>query len=252
MKWDPTLYLGFQDQRARPFFELVARVDAESPRSVVDLGCGAGNLTVELARRWPSARIEALDSSADMVAEARSRGVDAVVGDVRSWQPAPDTDLVVCNAVLHWVPEHRELLRRWASALPDGAWIAMQVPGNFDAPSHRLPRELAAEWRLGDVGLLGPDAVSTPSGYAALLTDAGCTVDCWETTYIQRLTGDDAVLAWISGTALRPVRDVLSDDDWRRFRAALAPRLRAAYPARPDGTTWLPFRRVFAVAQVRR
>lgn len=251
MKWDPALYLGFHDHRARPFYELIARVDAATPRRVVDLGCGAGNLTAALAQRWPSTRIEALDSSADMVAEARSRGVDAAVGDVRSWERTPDTDVVVCNAVLHWVPEHRDLLRRWASTLPDGAWIAVQVPGNFEAPSHAVPRELAADWGLGDVGLLEPDAVSAPSGYASLLTDAGCAVDCWETTYIQRLTGDDAVLEWVSGTALRPVRDALSDDAWQRFRAELAPRLRAAYPARPDGTTWLPFRRVFAVARVR-
>jgi trans-aconitate 2-methyltransferase len=57
------------------------------------------------------------------------------------------------------------------------------------------------------------------------------------------------VLDWISGTALRPVREALTPDNYAAFRAELAPRLRAAYPRRPDGTTWFPFRRIFAVAR---
>ena len=124
----------------------------------------------------------------------------------------------------------------------------MQVPGNFGAPSHVLPRELAAAWALQ---LRGEGAVAEPAEYAALLAATGADVDVWETTYLQRLTGPDPVLEWIGSTALRPVRDALDDDGYAAFRAELAPRLRAAYPAQPDGTTWFPFRRIFAVARVR-
>jgi trans-aconitate 2-methyltransferase len=252
--WDPSTYLNFADHRARPFHELLARIDAPTPRHVVDLGCGAGNLTALLAARWPEARLTALDSSADMVAAAREHGIDAEVADVRSWRPGPDTDVVVSNAVLHWVPGHQELLAGWVAALPSGAWLAIQVPGNFGAPSHALSRELAAapEWRdeLAGVGLGEPGAVLDPEGYANLLADAGCEVDAWETTYLQRLSGDDPVLRWISGTALRPVRAALDDRRWERFQAELAPRLRAAYPPRADGVTWFPFRRIFVVARV--
>ncbi|MFC4001279.1 trans-aconitate 2-methyltransferase [Prauserella oleivorans] len=250
--WDPDAYLHYGDLRARPFHELLARVPAQRPRRVVDLGCGPGNLTVTLARRWPGAEIEALDASPEMVAAARDAGVAARVADVHDWSPAPDTDVVVANAVLHWVPDHRELLRRWVPALPSGAWFAMQVPGNFDAPSHVLTRRLVAssEWaaELGDV-LPGGDAVETPRGYADLFSDLGCAVDAWETTYVQRLTGPSAVLEWISGTTLRPVKAALDDACWQAFRAQLAPLLDEAYPPRPDGTTWFPFRRVFAVAR---
>jgi trans-aconitate 2-methyltransferase len=252
--WDPTKYLDFADHRSRPFFDLIGRISAEAPRRVVDLGCGPGNLTAALARRWPSAKLEASDSSPEMVSAARERGIDATVLDVREWQPAADTDVVVTNAVLQWVPGHDELLARWVKQLPHGAWLACQVPGNFDAPSHVRTRQLAASdtWRdrLGPVVLREDDAVLDPAGYAALLTDAGCEVDAWETTYLQRLTGDDPVLEWITGTALRPIRNALPDDDWHRFRAELAPTLRAEYPQRADGTTWFPFRRVFAVARV--
>ena len=112
--WNPDVYLAFADQRGRPFVDLLSRVGAENPRRVVDLGCGPGNLTVGLGQRWPGAIIEAVDSSPEMVAAARERGVDAAVGDVRTWTPKPDTDVVLSNATLQWVPEHVELLVRWA------------------------------------------------------------------------------------------------------------------------------------------
>lgn len=245
--WDPALYLDFDDHRARPFRDLVARVGAERPRHVVDLGCGPGHLTASLAARWPGARTSALDSSREMVTAARERGIDAVLAPVEDWVPAPDTDVVVTNAVLHWAPTHRELLPRWVSAMPAGSWFAMQVPGNHTAPSHVLAADLARHHGL-DLG--GAEAVDDPGDYADLLGATGAEVDAWETTYLHRLTGDDPVLGWISSTTLRPVRAALDDADYDAYVAALAPRLREAYPRRPDGSTWFPFRRVFAVAHV--
>ena len=251
--WNPDVYLAFADHRGRPFFDLLSRVGAQNPHRVVDLGCGPGNLTVSLAQRWPDAVVEAWDSSAEMVKAARERGVDARVGDVRAWTPQPDTDVVVSNATLQWVPEHAELLLRWADQLVSGSWIAVQVPGNFDAPSHRAVRELARRdpWSepLADFPFR-EGQVESPSGYAGLLTDAGCSVDAWETTYIHELGGEHPVLEWITGTALTPVRSRLSDEQWEQFRHELIPMLDAAYPTRPDGKTFFPFRRIFVVAQV--
>jgi trans-aconitate 2-methyltransferase len=254
MKWDPNKYLDFSDHRGRPYYELLSRVRAENPRRVVDLGCGPGNLTATLAERWPDAVVEASDSSPDMVSAARALGLEATVQDVREWTPTPDTDVVVSNATLQWVPEHRELLRRWPSQLPGGAWIAVQVPGNFDAPSHAIIRDLteSPSWAdsLSGVSLRADGTVDSPEQYADLLTEAGCVVDAWETTYVQVLTGDDPVLEWTTGTALRPVKAALSESDWLTFRGELAPLLADAYPRRSDGTTFFPFRRIFAVAQV--
>ncbi|MFC5996894.1 trans-aconitate 2-methyltransferase [Pseudonocardia hispaniensis] len=248
--WDPELYLRFDDHRARPFFDLLARIGATAPRRVVDLGCGPGQLTTVLSRRWPAATVEALDSSPEMVEAARGRGVAAELGDVRQWLPAADTDVVVTNAVLQWVPGHTALLHRWLTALPAGAWFGMQVPGNHRSPSHTLARELTEEprWR-GAVALGEEDPVAEPVEYAQLFAGAGAEVDVWETTYTHRLTGADPVLAWICATVLRPVRDALDDAGWAAFRAELAPRLRTAYPMQADGTTWFPFRRIFAVAR---
>jgi len=250
--WDPQQYLRYADERGRPFFDLVGRIGADAPRRVVDLGCGPGQLTSRLRRRWPDARVEGVDSSPEMVAAARAAGVDARVADVREWTPADDVDVVVCNAVLQWVPGHAELLRGWVRRMTSGGWLALQVPGNFDTPSHALVRELAAspEWSGRLDGVRHVDAVDDPQGYAELLAACGCSVDAWETTYLHQLSGEDAVLEWMTGTGLRPIRAALDDAAWEAFRAELAPRLQTVYPVRDDGTVWFPFRRIFAVAQV--
>lgn len=263
--WDPATYLRFDAERARPFWELTARIGAERPRAVVDLGCGPGTLTRSLADRWPLARVTGLDSSPEMVERAVAGDttppspVRYAVGDVRTWRPGPDDDVVVCNAVLQWVPDHDALLTEWARTLPDGAWLAVQVPGNFDAPSHRALRAVAADgpWRDRTAGLARPDPVRDAGGYADLLTGANCQVDAWETTYMHLLpalstSGPRAhpVLNWMEGTALRPYRAALADDDaaWSRFRDTLADRLATAYPIR-HGVARFPFRRIFFVAR---
>jgi trans-aconitate 2-methyltransferase len=252
--WDPDVYLEFADHRARPFYDLLSRVGAQQARRVVDLGCGPGNLTLQLARRWPEAVIEGVDSSPEMVAAARERGVDAAVADLRTWTPQPDTDVVLSNAVLQWVPEHDELMVRWADELAAGAWIAVQMPGNFETPSHASVRAVARRepyaTTLRDTPFRVGTMVDTPAHYAELLIDAGCTVDAWETTYLHQLTGEHPVLDWISGTALLPVSERLNEEEYQQFREELIPLLADAYPPRPDGTTFFPFRRVFIVAQV--
>lgn len=247
------MYLAFADHRGRPFYDLTSRIDSSEPRRVVDLGCGPGNLTQTLGQRWPGAVIEAVDSSPEMVAAARERGIDASVGDVSAWSPAADTDVVVSNATLHWIPDHVELVRRWARELTPGSWLAFQVPGNWEAPSHRALLEVAqrppyAE-ALRDMPFQDSPVVRTPSEYAGLLTEAGCTVDAWETTYVHELAGETPVLDWITGSSLTAVKSRLSEEAWQQYRDELAPILAQAYPARPDGRTFYPFRRVFVVAR---
>jgi len=268
--WDATLYLRFGGERARPFFDLLARVGAELPDAVVDLGCGPGNLTALLAERWPSAAVCGVDSSPQMIEAARklipagasrpsgsgpvltshAPGLSFVLDDVRHWEPQSLPDVIVSNAVLQWVPGHRELLVRWADQLADGGWLAFQVPGNFDQPSHAILREMvaSARWRplLRDVELNRQSA--DPADYAELLAGAGCEVDAWETTYVHILPGDNPVLEWYKGTGLRPVLAVLDADQAADFLAEYGERVRAAYPPSSFGTVF-PFRRVFTVAR---
>ena len=250
--WEPERYLAFRDERARPFHELIARVSAEDPAEVVDLGCGPGTLTATLAARWPRAHVVGVDSSAEMVAAARGvDGIDVFQADIREWQPDRPVDVLVSNAVLQWVPGHLALLRRLVTAVAPGGWFGFQVPGNFAAPLHVLLRQVADSQRWRDrvgAGRVGRPSSHDPEKYLATLAGLGCTVDAWETTYLQVLSGDDAVLAWVSGTALRPVFAGLDEEDRAEFSAEYGALLRQAYPKRPYGTV-MPYRRVFVVAR---
>jgi trans-aconitate 2-methyltransferase len=251
--WDPERYLVYADERGRPFVDLLARVRAGTASRVVDLGCGPGNLTALLAARWPGADVLGVDSSVPMVEKATAAGLAGVrfaVGDVRTWQPERPVDVLVSNATLQWVPGHLELLPRLVGMVAPGGWLAFQVPGNFNEPSHVLRRELAdrAPYSAFTQGVATPDAHG-PEVYLERLLDLGCAVDAWETTYLHLLTGEDPVFTWVSGTGARPTLQALPDDLRPEFEAELKRLLREAYPAGPHGVV-LPFRRVFVVAQV--
>ncbi len=255
--WDPAQYLRFSDERSRPFFDLTGRVLASEPRLVVDLGCGPGNLTTTLARRWPGAEVRGIDSAAEMIAAAdRALAADGLgslsfaVGDVNEWQPESPVDVIVSNALLQWVPGHEEMLPRWVRALAPGGWLAFQVPGNYDQPSHVILRDMAgsARWRPLLDGVELNRSVASPERYADLLAGNGCQVDAWETTYLHMLPGEDPVTEWYKGTGLRPVLAALTPGQADEFLAEYGERVRKAYPRRPYGTV-LPFRRVFVVAR---
>ncbi|MEU3659444.1 trans-aconitate 2-methyltransferase [Streptomyces sp. NPDC032940] len=261
--WDPAQYLRHAGHRARPFADLLARIPGlpTEPARIADLGCGPGNVTSLLADRWPTARITGYDNSAEMLARAEEHAgptlgggrLDFAPADARTWTPAEPHDLIVSNATLQWVPGHAERLADWIAALKPGGTLAFQVPGNFDAPSHRLMRDLADSPRRRDrlAGVLRHgDAVLAPEAYLERLTGLGCAADVWETTYLHLLTGDDPVLDWVKGTGLRPVLTALADDPEARdaFIEEYRIALREAYPPGPHGTPF-PFRRIFAVAQ---
>lgn len=261
--WDPAQYGRFADERHRPFHELVARIHTPSPHRVLDLGCGPGELTLALAERWPGAHVVGLDSSPEMLARARSLDVDGRIEWVQTraedWMSAAEGepfDVIVTNATLQWVPTHLRLIPAWVDALRPGGTFAMQVPANFDAPSHRLMREVAARHaRAADLapGLDRARSVALLETYAALLLDLGAEVDAWETTYLQVLPAEEGaahpVLEWVRGTGLRPVLGVLTDDEERAaFLTDYERELDLAYPRRGFGVLF-PFTRLFAVAR---
>lgn len=252
MRWDPTQYARYASQRSRPFFDLVGQIGAEQPARVVDLGCGSGELTATLAERWPGASVHGIDSSPEMIERARvhvSPTITFGLGDAAGYR-ADGVDVLVSNALLQWVPDHLTLLAGWADQLAGDGWLAVQVPDNFDAPSHTLMRELAGseQWagRLSGV-LRHADAVAPVRHYLDVLADAGLSVNAWQSTYLHLLSGPDPVLEWVRGTGLRPVLAALPEPAAAEFEAQYAQLLRQAYPPADYGTAF-PFRRTFVVA----
>ncbi len=249
--WNPGQYLKFGGHRLRPALDLLARVDADAPGAVYDLGCGPGNSTGLLAERWPEARITGVDASADMLEKAKEAlpGVDWVEADLNGWAPSSPADVLFSNAALHWLDDHAELFPRLMGCLKPGGVLAVQMPGNYAAPSHMLIRDAARPLLSKLETLMRPDPVSDPAQYCDVLAPVSSALDIWETAYIQELEGDNAVAEWVKGSALKPLLDALDEDEAETFFAAYSALTREAYPARPDGKTIFPFRRVFIVAR---
>ena len=256
MAWDPKTYLAFSAQRTRPAAELLARIPLEKPTCVADLGCGPGNSTALLTARWPDADIEGVDSSLEMLEEARRSAVKArwTRCDVSTWEPCTKLDVIYANATLQWVPEHANLLPRLVSHLSPAGVLAFQVPRNFSEPSHTLIHQVARDgaWaaklqRLRDVA-----SVLEPEAYFEILEPHCSNIDIWETRYMQTLTGEDAVYRWMTGTSLRPYANALEGDEHEAFLAQYRRRVAEAYPRRAGDVTLYPFQRLFCVARKKR
>ncbi|HEV3175131.1 MAG TPA: methyltransferase domain-containing protein [Stellaceae bacterium] len=256
MAWDPATYLRFSDERLRPGFDLLARVGDLPPGPLAELGCGTGVHARAIAERWPDRRFTAIDSSPEMLSQASAEpsSIRWEQADLQSWTPPERLALVFSNAVLQWVDRHETLFPRMMGMLKPGGVLAVQMPRNFDAPSHVLMREAAraGPWAATLTPLLRPDPVGAPEIYYDLLAPlAQGGLDIWETEYLHVLGGEDAVLTWMRGTALRPLLTELAGSERGAFERACAERLRRAYPRRADGHTLLPFRRIFIVARAR-
>ncbi len=252
MAWDPDRYLAFADLRLRPALDLLARVPAEAPASVVDLGCGAGNVTRVLKQRWPQAHITGIDGSPEMLAKAGADAadIDWHEADIEGWRPATAPDVLYSNAALHWLSDHAALFPRLFAMVAAGGALAVQMPRNPDAPAQRLMEEVARDGPWWDrlAPLLRSDPVAEPGFYYDLLAPAASRVELWETTYQQVLSGDNPVVDWVKGSRLRPLLAALDEPRRSEYEAEYAARVRAAYPKRADGTTLFPFHRLFLIA----
>jgi trans-aconitate 2-methyltransferase len=254
MTWDPSQYLRFSDERLRPALDLMVRIPAEAPRRIVDLGCGPGNVTALLKRRWPDAEVTGIDGSVAMLTKARNAAPECrfTEADIAKWTPPQPPDLIYSNAALHWVGDHRALFRRLLSVLAPGGILAVQMPAMHAEPLRTLQHEVAANGPWAEL-LLDIDSalpILEPGDYWDLLKPRAASLDIWETIYLHALTGEDAVVQWAMGSSLRPFLDRLEEPLRTDYVRAYADAVRPAYPHRPDGTTLLPFRRLFMVTTV--
>ncbi|NVN87548.1 MAG: trans-aconitate 2-methyltransferase [Rhodopseudomonas sp.] len=251
--WSAEQYLMFEDERTRPARDLLAQIPIQDARRVVDIGCGPGNSTALLVARWPQASVVGVDTSADMLKQARARLPEHkfVEANVAHWAMPAGTDVVFANAVFQWVPDHLKQLKRLLGGLPDGGVLAVQMPDNLDEPSHIMMREVAFQepWRahLAKAAELRDD-LPKPGVYYDALRPLCSRLEIWHTIYNHVLDDAVAIVEWVKGTGLRPFVDPLEPPERKAYLAAYTARIAAAYPPQADGKVLLRFPRIFLVA----
>jgi trans-aconitate 2-methyltransferase len=251
--WSARQYLKFEDERTRPPRDLLAQVPLAAPRRVIDLGCGPGNSTELLIARFPGAEVTGLDSSTDMLRQARERlpGVSFVKADLATWIPQKPTDLLFANAVIQWVPDHPAVLQRLLAALPGGGVLAVQMPDNTNEPALALMEEVGrvGPWAAGVAAASAArEDLPTPGGYYDLLRPLCARLDIWHTVYNHVMADAAAVVEWFKGSALRPFLNAVADGERADYLAAYTAQIARAYPPRFDGKVLLRFPRLFIVA----
>lgn len=251
--WSPEQYLKFEDERTRPASDLLAAVPSRGVKSAVDLGCGPGNSTELIVQRFTQAVVQGIDSSAEMIKEARARlpACDFATGDINSWQPLKNVDLLCANAVMQWLPDHAELFPKLVGFLNTGGSLAIQMPDNLEEPTHVAMREVARDniWaeRMAKADS-SRSQIGSASFYFELLRSHSRRVDVWRTTYHHPLKGLDGIVEWFKGSGLRPYLSVLDADERSLFLERYKEILARSYQPLHDGIVLLPFPRIFIVA----
>ena len=248
--WDDAQYLKFADERTRPARELLGRVPPIAVQRVVDLGCGPGNSTALLRERWPEAQLTGVDNSSEMLERARRDypEIEWQQADAAAFQSSEPLDVLFSNALLQWLPEHARLVSHLFAQLRAGGVLALQMPHNFDQPSHRWMRELEGPWSVRTARLRAASPVGSPSFYYDLLAPHASRVDIWQTIYEHVMPDAAAIVEWVKGTGLRPYLEALQPAERPVFLEAYTRALDAAYPARADGKRLFSFPRLFIVA----
>ena len=258
--WDAKAYKQFSLLRQRPVNELLDRVELKHPKRIYDLGCGTGIATQCLAKRWPRARLTGIDSSEQMLQEARCLPINAQWKqyDLQGWQPEQPADLLFAAAVLHFIDGHEQLLPRLLRQLNPGGCLAAHMPDWRDALWYRLMLDTLEDAGPGGKPLGTPQLrqamaarpLLSLEGYYRLLAPVTKTLDIWETEQLQVVDGKSPIYDWVKVSALRPVLHGLKNDEQARFIYHFMMRVHAHYPPESDGRTLFPFKRIFIVATV--
>jgi trans-aconitate 2-methyltransferase len=278
--WNPELYLRFTSERSRAAVDLIARIQAPAPRTVIDIGCGPGNSTQALAARFPNAHLTGLDNSPAMIAKARADYPqhEWLLADAASFEseesrgepdgsavrvpsregmgplpgfPSRKFDIVFSNAAIQWIPDHAHLVARLAALASPGGVLAVQTPMFSDMPIREAIARTAAKPRWHQA-MHGCDAHFTflPHGfYYDQLSPRASTIDMWETSYVHVMSSLPALIEWMRATGLRPYLERLAETaDQHSFEEDLLEELGKDYHVRPDGKVLFPFKRLFFIA----
>ena len=252
--WNPNLYLRFKKERTQPSIDLVKRIESDSPKRIVDIGCGPGNSTEVLRKRWESSEIIGVDNSREMIEKAKESYPEGrwLLSDVYDLDPADPYDIVFSNAALQWIPNHERLIPHLLSLVGKGGVLAFQVPNNQDSGIHQNLCETILEPRFREYTGRVSHILNYRSGpyYYDLLAAKVAELEMWETTYYHILDNHEELLNWYKSTGMRPYLEGLPENLVEDFVASVRDKCRERYALQSDGKVIYRFNRLFAIACV--
>lgn len=252
--WNSKQYLKFEKERTQPSRDLITRIEAAHPDNILDIGCGPGNSTYELKKRWPHASVCGIDSSEDMIktAKAAHKDIDFMLVDASTelHKLNREYDIVFSNACIQWIPDHNKLLRDMMGLLKDGGILAVQIPMNFNEPIHQLIKEVTHREAWAD---LRPWELETnclsKEEYFDLLADLCTDFELWETIYMHRMPSHEAILEWYKGTGLRPYLNQLGEESQDKFEKEILELIKERYPVQKNTEVVFRFPRFFFIGK---
>jgi trans-aconitate 2-methyltransferase len=253
-EWDPQQYLQFEHERTQPSIDLVARIPSEDPHTIIDIGCGPGNSTQVLRRRWPHADIVGLDKSEKMIERARRDypGQTWRTGDASMLEAHWQYDIVFSNAAIHWIPDHHYLIPRLFQVVGENGFLAIQVPANYKSPLYKVILNVSRSSKWRDLTSGANDQITYHGAeyYYNQLVAFTRDITIWSTTYYHILKSHEDLVAWYKSTAMKPFLERLASDDMRReFEQAVLTGCKEHYPPQADGRILYPFKRLFFIAR---
>ncbi len=252
MSWNPEQYGKFQEERSRPFFDLLQLIQAKPNMQVIDLGCGTGQLTSELSKKIGAKEMLGVDNSPEMLHESAAYASDTIrfiSADIAHYQPEQKFDLVFSNAALQWVPDHQQLFSAMAAWLMEEGQLAIQMPANFDFPSHVIAETLAVKAPYAEYLHKGrPPAVLNVEQYATLLYKLGFTKQIARLqVYPHVLESAEGIVEWVKGSLLTYYRTFLPHETYLQFLKEYSELVKNHFG--DEKPLFFPFKRILLWAQ---
>ena len=251
--WNSEQYLKFKKDRTQPSIDLANRLDFKKPQRIIDIGCGPGNSTAVLKKRYPDAYVLGVDFSPNMIEKAKSEhsDIDFMLFDAtKDFEKLDEKfDIVFSNACIQWVPNHKKLLADMMSILnPDGI-MAIQVPMNFEEPIHKILSELITDKKWS--GRFEPRIFYTlnESKYFDILSEQTKNFEIWKTIYCHRMPSHQSIIEWYKSTGMKPYLDVLNEEEKKEFTADVLKKVSKEYPVQANGEIIFKFPRFFMLAK---
>jgi len=252
--WNPNLYLKFEKERTQPAKDLISRIEKDGPVRIIDIGCGPGNSTRELKKKWPKAEIIGIDNSPNMIKMAKENlpELEWIVADAgANLSHLGKFDIVFSNAAIQWIPNHEKLIPNLFYMLNENGILAMQIPNVTDMSINKAVNTARKDnkWDIYLNSVTDKMFYDSPQGYYDILCRLSSEIYLWETHYYHVMEGHQSIIDWYRSTGMKPYRDKLPNEELRHeFENDVLRIVEKEYNFQKNGTVLFPFRRMFFVA----